>query len=845
MLFVASVPSLGYATFYVVPENKFPAGAVRQKVVVGRPIIETGRYRITVDPGKGGGITSLFDMKNNKELIKEENGVGNDIVKIREDAGRHEPPWEIYTTGPNNYTSENTATVWAETGPVTKRLVVRAKVSETDTERHIIIYNGAPRVDFETYLEDYKGHNSFDNELFAVSFPVDIKNSVPVFEERYGAVVKKKSRQKFVFQTWQMNNYSDHGMMCAHQWMDESSSVQIEFLDGSGAVKGHYPIGMVAMVTDHNPENVRIARILQTALVKKGIHSTPWYDDYDEKRIASIPHSDTTMPNDLNKDLAYGTSFRMSFNLGKNNLFTEKVLKALDPDMVARFNKRVEEYGAGELFVFDPTVPANWPPIPLLILKAKDADQFDKWIKGMVVSVSNRSKLEISDQAKGGTQFDEPENYGVGMLNLGNFLNSVEKDDTLVMFLMHTASFFRRLPYELVPESKTNAFSYSLYPHEGDWREAGTYRAGFEFNNPLVAEQTALHVGELPAKGMAFLTVEPENLVVTAVKPSGNPTASFSARAADSAHGLTVRLYEAEGKPAKGAIRLAGGIREAWSANMLEEKQKKLTLGGGELRPTVGPFSIETYELIPVWKKPDGKVAGLKEVEPSQPVFARFWMHNAGAAPIGFLPVSIVIQGSVKTKIHIEQGGVTINEVLVTVTNDYTDKSVSGVARINLPDDWRALPDSFKYDLKPGGHVSKKIVICFLGSGRVGMIKAQLQHDGQVIEDVMEVGSSKLLLDVTRDGNTVRAKVSNPNTQKVNGVLSMIGPIESWGRDIAGGFGTALVSPRAVAVSLNPNEERNYEFTVTPEIEGVNPSFWLTAKLAYNGRAEYIPVPEK
>ncbi len=702
VLFVASVPSLGYATFYVVPANEFPAGAVRQKSG-DSTTIATDRYRITVDPSKGGGISSLFDLKNKKELIKKENGVGNDIVKIREDAGRHEPPWEIYTIGPNNFTSENAATVAVETGPVTKRLVVRAKVGETDTERHIIIYNGASRVDFETYLEDYKGHNSFDNELFAVSFPVDIKNSVPVFEERYGAVVKKKSRQKFVFQTWQMNNYSDHGMMCAHQWMDESNSVALQFTGAGGAVTSAYPIGMVALITDHNPAAVGAAQTLQDALVRKGIHSTPWYDDYDAKRIASIPHSDTTMQDDINKDLPYGTSFKISFNAGKNNLMTEKALKKLDAAAAAAFEKRVADTGYSWLFVNDPTTSDKWPPIPLLIVKGRDSAKLAEAVKKMAADISAASVIKLPEACNAAPKSDGPENYGVGMLNQGNFLNSVENDDTLVMFLVHTASFFRRLPYELVPESKTNAFSYALYPHEGDWRAARTYRSGFEFNNPLVAEQTALHTGELPAKGMAFLTVEPENLVVTAVKPIGNPTASFSSQPADVTKGLTVRLYEAEGRPAKGVVRLAGGIREAWSANMLEEKDKKLALGGGELRAAVGPFSIETYELTPDWKKPFRKVAGLKEVEPVQPVFARFWMHNAGAAPISYLPVSVVIQGNVKTKIHIEQGGVTINEVLVTVTNDYTDKPVSGVARIKLPDDWRALPDSFKYEIKPGG----------------------------------------------------------------------------------------------------------------------------------------------
>jgi len=816
------------------------SGAVRDDG--GKKVVTTERYRATLDPAKGGGLTSLFDLENGKELIKPENGVGNDIVAIKENSGRHEPPWEIYTIGDNRFASDNPATVEYIEGPVTSEVIVKGKVGVTETERHIIFYRGLPRIDFETYLIDYQGHNNFDNEVFVVTFPVDVKNSVPVFEERYGAVVKKKSRRKLVFQTWQMNNYSDHGMMAAHQWMDESYSVKVEFTNQDGKTVSSYPVGMVAMVTDHNPQAVLAAQSLQSALVKKGIHSTPWFDDYDRGRLASIPHSDTTMPDDLNKDLPYGTSFRISLNSGKNNLFTEKTFKAADPAAVAAFEKRVADNGYGWLFLMDPATPAGWAPVPLLVVKGADDAKLAEAVKLMAESVAVRSAVSLPGESNAAPPSPGPDNYGVGLLNLGNLLNSVENDDTLAMFLVHTASFFRRLPYELVPESKTNAFSYALYPHAGNWREGRTYRAGFEFNNPFSARQLTMHEGKLPAAGMAFLSVEPENLVVTAVKPAGNPTAGFSSEPADAARGLTVRLYEAEGKPAAGTVNLAGGIAEAWSANLLEEKAGKLPLKDGVLRTDVGPFSIETYVVKPASKKPAAAAPGLPEAEPAQPVFARFWMHNAGAAPIGNLPVSVVIQGNVKTGIHIEQGGVTINEVFVTVTNDYTDKAVSGAAVVEVPDDWRALPDRFEYSIEPGGHQTRKIVICFMGNGRAGLIKARVEHGGQTIEDVIEIGSFRLPFDVVRNGDMVTAKIGNPHPQTINGVLSAIGPVETWGRDLAGGFGVSLVSPRLQRISLQPGEEKTFEFRITPEVDGVKPATWLTLKLAYNGRVEYKPV---
>lgn len=843
-VFAARVPSLGYVTYYAVPSDALPQSATRSEA--DGNAIETAEYRIEVDPAKGGGISSLVDKIGNKEYIKTENGVGNDIVRLREDSGRHEPPWEIFTMGDPSLTSDNAATVKVVEGPVSKRLIVRGKVGDTETERRIILYNEVPRVDFETFIEDYKGHNSSDNELFAVAFPVDLPNSVPVFEERYGAVVKKKSRQKYVFQTWQMHNYSDHGMMTAYQWMDESWSVNLKLMGADGRVVSAYPLGMVSMVTDHNSRTVRAMQLLQDALVRKGIHSTPWYDDYDAGRLSKLTFSDSTMPDDLNKDLAFGTSFRISLNIGKNNLYTQRVLAMMPPETVAEFERRVKENGWSMIFVIDPTAPGEWPDIPLLIVKGRDAAGLDAAVAKLSDDVKRYAEMRVPASCNAATVSPGPENFGMAFINQGNILNSVERDDTVVMFLVHTASFFRRLPFELVPESKTNAFYYSLYPHKGNWVEAKSFRAGFEFNNPLTARQSTMHGGTLPAKGMAFLTVEPTNLVVTAVKPSGNPTAAFSAKPNEASKGLTVRLYEAAGVPAEGVVKLAGGIKNAWSANLLEEKQAAMKTVSGNLPVSVTPFSIETYELVPEWKNmPVSKTAALNETERAQPVFSRYWMHNAGATPLGFFPVSVVMQGNIKTKIHIRQGGVTINRVSVTVTNDYTDKTVSGTARIKVPKDWKALPESFNYEIKPGGHQTKEVIICFLGAGRTGLIKAQIEHGGQTIEDVIDVDTTSLPFDVTRDGDIVNVKISNPNAQRVNAELSLIGPVESWGRDLAGGFGLVSVSPRNTSVALDPNEERTYSFRVDPESGDVNPSIWLIAKLAYYGKVYYKEVPAK
>ena len=43
-------------------------------------------------------------------------------------------------------------------------------------------------------------------------------------------------------------------------------------------------------------------------------------------------------------------------------------------------------------------------------------------------------------------------------------------------------------------------FSYTLYPHAGDWKQALTVRRGYEFNYTLRAFQAEAHEGGLPAR---------------------------------------------------------------------------------------------------------------------------------------------------------------------------------------------------------------------------------------------------------------------------------------------------------------------------------------------------------
>jgi alpha-mannosidase len=125
-------------------------------------------------------------------------------------------------------------------------------------------------------------------------------------------------------------------------------------------------------------------------------------------------------------------------------------------------------------------------------------------------------------------------------------------------------------------------FSYALYPHAGDWKQALTVRQGYDFNYRLTAMQVAPHGGTLPAS-LSFVKTDSDNVVVTAIKKT------------EDGDGLLVRFYEWAGKPGNVTLTLPVGALSATQANLMEKT-------GGSLLPVVDsevtlpvtPFEIQT-----------------------------------------------------------------------------------------------------------------------------------------------------------------------------------------------------------------------------------------------------------
>jgi hypothetical protein len=128
------------------------------------------------------------------------------------------------------------------------------------------------------------------------------------------------------------------------------------------------------------------------------------------------------------------------------------------------------------------------------------------------------------------------------------------------------------------------SFDYALVPHEGDWRAAEIYRAGWEFNHPLAVRKVTTYAGKLP-KRWGLLELSRANVAVSALKPGADGT-------------VVLRVYEAAGRASSAVkIKFNAGISSARESNLIEENGRELRTADNAIQFDLGAYEIKTFKL--------------------------------------------------------------------------------------------------------------------------------------------------------------------------------------------------------------------------------------------------------
>ena len=169
--------------------------------------------------------------------------------------------------------------------------------------------------------------------------------------------------------------------------------------------------------------------------------------------------------------------------------------------------------------------------------------------------------------------------HGFSLLNNSKY-GYDDKDNVLRISLL-------RSPIWPDPEADRGHqhFTYALYPHGGDWKQALTVRHGYEYNYRLQATQVQPHAGSLPAE-FAYVTVKPENVVLTALKK------------AEDSNSLIFRVYEWAGKSGDVEIHVPKGATEATITNLMEKPEgAPLKVVDGVVTAPIHPYEILTLSV--------------------------------------------------------------------------------------------------------------------------------------------------------------------------------------------------------------------------------------------------------
>ncbi|HXW82563.1 MAG TPA: NEW3 domain-containing protein, partial [Acidimicrobiales bacterium] len=476
-----------------------------------------------------------------------------------------------------------------------------------------------------------------------------------------------------------------------------------------------------------------------------------------------------------------------------------------------------------------------------------------------------------------------------------------------------------------------HVYEHALVTGDGDWRATGCTREAQAFNTPLLAVVEPAHPGDLPAAGSFLELKDPSQHVLLAVlKPVENPLAGGrlpgQARSAGRATGpdgssarpdetveLTARLYESAGRDA--TATLSGGlswtIEEAWSANLLEEAGEPIECPDGNLTLSFAPAETRTVRLV-LRRAPRAGAAGSASagsasagsvaagpsrapagpapapataavgtapglglgLEPAQPTFSRYWLHNKGSAPMGNQLLAVHLA---PTSLRVRKEADA--SLVATVSSGAVQAEQAGNVEIVVPAGWAAEPPSRLFNVAPGAHASVTFRLTPAAKakpGRYFVAARVLDAAGQAQEDVATVDllpvdplgpyqtggqgaggqggtasqssfdhpstqiGAELEALMTRDSLTVApgtsdvlaVRLANKTSGEIRGEAQLLSPFETW----------PLTAPWTEGFIVAPGGQTEVPFTVTVPADARALTSWLLVKVMYFGRLWYSPA---
>ena len=724
------LPSLGWQSYRLVADGSSDGW----KLLAGNEIAND-KFRLIVDPARGGAVSSL--IRDGRQLIAD-GRVGNELA-VYEEYPAHpvggEGPWHLLPKGPVVGSSETSAQVHAYRSSLGQRLIVRGRIGEllryTQT---LTLWHGVDRVDCATTIDDFVG----EDRLLRLRWPCPVPGAMPVSEvgdavvgRGFALLHNDPGSVDTADHPWTLDNP-------AYGWFGLSSAARVRVGDGVRAVS------VAEVIAPTEATGGPLARDLVVALVRAGVTAT--CSSADRPRYGHLD-VDSNLPDT-----------RIALGGPDQNPFTTSVLAVADPAYAKEVERQLADTGRARVWVpAAAPLAAGWVPgadlralraLPVLVIAGRDDAHLVKAITSVADDLAD-AEIVVIQQAPSGLQRVEP--FTVALLNRGVPSFAVETDGTLHTALMRSCTGWPSgvwidEPRRTAPDGSnfqlqhwTHTFDYALVCGAGDWRAAEVPTRSAEFSHPPLAVTVPQRAGGLPATG-SLLRVDPVGAVqLGALKAAGNPLAHGSARPVDPGR-VAIRLVEIRGGDAHVVVGSPlGTVSELRHADLLERPSRR-KLGG--LHGYQIGTAVARLDLPKLMNADDTTLA--PETENCQPLFARYWLHNRGPAPLGGLPAVAHLHPH-----RLAAAAGTDVALRLTVVSDSSDAPLTGTITLICPPGWSTVPAALPFTLLSGEHLAADVALTVPARAKPGLypVRAQLQLTGtdlptswrQVVEDVCVV----------------------------------------------------------------------------------------------------------
>lgn len=168
--------------------------------------------------------------------------------------------------------------------------------------------------------------------------------------------------------------------------------------------------------------------------------------------------------------------------------------------------------------------------------------------------------------------------YGVSLLNDCKYGHNVE-NGTMKLSLFKCATH-----PDPQADKGEHSFTYTIFPHAGNYRESGTVQLAYELNAPLKAFPIGKQEGSLPEE-YSFVSCESDSFILETVKKAENDGS------------IIVRGYESYNKRTKVTLKFGFDVKEAAICDLLENDVENLAVKDNSVSFTAKPFEIITIKV--------------------------------------------------------------------------------------------------------------------------------------------------------------------------------------------------------------------------------------------------------